>query len=272
MKFIIVFTCLFSCSYSYAQDKVYTNEEINVKLDSIMQEANLLYRYEHSSWISTDLALANSNVKNNFAGYFTYKKEDTIKTIFFDKEQQKIVAEYCFTNNPGKPTTEIISERKFTSKESELQEIKNKITEQLSDKKYGISIPDGFSLNLILMPENEGYKLYIIVGTTQSNVIPFGNDYVFHTNKEGIIESWKKFHSILIPANTTAPNGGKIVEAIHSHLRTTPFISATDICTFKLYGSLYDLNEFSIYSPALGKYLKYNLNKDKIEIIEKIKY
>lgn len=269
MKFIIAITCVLSFFFSYGQNNEYTNDEINLKLDSIMQEANLLYRYERSSWVATDLATVNSKLKDKFSGYLTYKYEDTIKTILFDKEQKKCIAEFCFTNDFNKPTTEILSEKELTLKQIELLKTKNKIIEQLSDTKYEISVPNGFSLNLILMPENQGYKLYVITGTEQLNVIPFGNDYLFYTNKEGIIESWKKFHSRLIPAYTTAPNGATVVQAIHSHLRTTPFISATDICTFKLYGRLCNLNEFSIYSPALGKYLKYNLTKDKIEIIEK---
>jgi len=269
MKYVIAF--LFSVSFicSYGQDIQYTNDELNLKLDSIMKEANLLYRYERSSWVSTDLAMANNKLKENFGGFLTYKNKDSIKTIILDKEQKICIAEFIFTDDLKKPTNEIVSERKLTQQETKLHEIKNAMIEDLSDPKYEITVPEGFSFNLILIPENDGYKLYIITGTSQTNVIPFGNDYLFYTNKKGIIQSWKKFHSRLIPQNTTAPNGGKVVQAMHSHLRTTPLISATDICTFKLYGGLYDINEFSVYSPALGKSLKYNLAKDKIEIIEK---
>jgi hypothetical protein len=269
MKYAIAF--LFSMTFicSYGQDIYYTNEELNLKLDSIMKEANLLYKYERSSWVSTDLAMANNKLKENFGGFLTYKNKDSIKTIILDKEQKNCIAEFIFTDDFKKPKIEIVSERKLTRQETTLQEIKNKMIEELSDPKYEITVPQGFSLNLILMPENRGYKLYIITGTSQANVIPFGNDYLFYTDKEGVIESWKRFHSRLIPQNTTAPNGGKVVQAMHSHLRTTPLISATDICTFKLYGGLYDINEFSVYSPALGKSMKYNLAKDKIEIIEK---
>jgi hypothetical protein len=269
MKYFIAFLLSFAYTFSFGQDLKYTNEEISLKLDSIMQEANLLYRYERSSWVSTDLALANSTTKNNFGGFLTYKNEDSFKTIILDKELNKCIAEFIFKDDFNKPKTEIVSERELTQNEMTFQKIKNKIIDQLSDAKYEVSVPEGFTLNVTLMPENNGYKMYMIAGTDQPNVIPFGNDYLFYTNKEGIIQSWKKFHSRLIPAYTTAPNGGKIVMPIHSHLRTTPFISATDICTFKLYAGLYDINFFSIYSPALGKSLKYDLSKDKIEIIEK---
>jgi hypothetical protein len=73
----------------------------------------------------------------------------------------------------------------------------------------------------------------------------------------------------VIPAQSKGPNGEKVVSAIHSHLKTTPYITATDICTFRLYGELCEMDEFSVYSPALGKYFKYRLKENKIEIEEK---
>jgi hypothetical protein len=269
MKYFIAFLFSFACTFSYGQDVNYTNEEINLKLDSILKEANLLYKYERSSWVSTDLALANSTTKNNFGGFLTYENGGSFKTIILDKGLNKCVAEFNFKDDFNKPKTEVISERELTQNEMTFQKIKTMIIEQLSETKYEVSVPEGFSLNVTLMPENDGYKMYMIAGTDQSNVIPFGNDYLFYTDKEGVIQSWKKFHSRLIPVNTTAPNGGKIIMPMHSHLRTTPFISATDICTFKLYAGMYDINFFSVYSPALGKTFKYDLSKDKVEIIEK---
>ncbi len=269
MKTTLLFFCLLSFAWSYGQDLSYSKEEINFKLDSIMKEANLLYKYERASWVSTDLANEKADVKSNFGGYLTYVSNDTFKTIIFDKEQKNCIAEFIFIDDFKKAKTRIFAERPLTQTEGNLQNIKKKIVDQLSDTKYGVGVPDGFDLNLTLMPVGENYKLYIITGTAQSNVIPFGNDYLFYANKEGVIGDWKKFHSRLIEANTTMPGGGKIVEAIHSHLRTTPFISATDICTFKLYAALCGLEAFSVYSPALGKRFKYDLMKDKVEVVEK---
>ncbi|MBL0145381.1 MAG: hypothetical protein IPP48_06115 [Chitinophagaceae bacterium] len=269
MNKILTILSVLTISLVYGQEsKKFTNDEINIKLDSIMVEANLLYQYEKSAWISTDLANENKKIRKKFGGFLTYKSNDTIKTIIFDKERNKCIAEYIFIDDFKKPNKEIIAERNFTLTEQNLQKTKEIILEQLTDKKFDVGVPEGFNLNPILIPENEKYKLYLITGTSQSNVIPFGNDYLFQTDKNGKIESWKRFHSRLIPTYTTTPNGGKVTETTHSHLRTNPFISATDICTFKLYGKLYDLNEFSIYSPALGIYLKYNLSKDKVEIVE----
>lgn len=40
-------------------------------------------------------------------------------------------------------------------------------------------------------------------------------------------------NSRMIPAQSKGPNGEKVVSGIHSHLKTTPYITATDICTFR---------------------------------------
>lgn len=64
-------------------------------------------------------------------------------------------------------------------------------------------------------------------------------------------------------------DGHKVVEATHSHLRTTPYITATDICTFRLYAQYTELQKFSVYSPAIKKTMTYILETNKIEVKEK---
>jgi hypothetical protein len=194
----------------------------------------------------------------------TYEESGLLKTIALDKKYKNCIYEYVFINNSDKPDGIITEERSLKPYEVNLLNIKDKIINQLGDPKYEVSVPDGYDLNLILMPVENMYRLYIVTGTTQSNVIPFGNDYMFIADNEGNIESWTKFHSRLIPAQTKGPNGETVRGLIHSHLKTNPLISATDICSFKLYAPLYNLKEFSVYSPAIKKYMKYNFETDKI--------
>lgn len=264
MRFIYLFLTLFLSNILSAQYLELSDSELSRKLDSVLIEANTMYRYERASWISTDYVMADSELKNKFGGYLTYEESGLFKAIALDKKSENCISEYVFMSDLGQPDGIITKGRALTSYEINLLNIKNKIISQLGDPKYELSVPDGFSLNLILMPNEKEYKLYIITGTAQSNVIPFGNDYLFVTDSEGNIESWKKFHSRLIPAQTIGPDGEKVVGLVHSHLRTNPLISATDICTFKLYAPLYGLEEFSVYSPAIKKYMKYNLKTDKI--------
>lgn len=251
--------------FIYSQRIEMSDSELKIKLDSVLTEAHLLYRYEKAAWISTDLAKENKAVNKNFGGYLTYEDDDKIKVIIIGKNQKECIAEYSFTDNFKKPHSIVTKKRKFTNKEETLIEVRSKILENISDKKYDILIPKGYMPNLILIPFNEKYKLYIIMGTSQREVIPFGNDFIFITDKNGKVEYWHKFHSWIIPGYTKY-EGYKVSELTHSHLKTTPLITATDICTFMLYAPLYDINIFSVYSPALGIYMRYNLKENKITI------
>jgi len=260
-NFFTILMVLFFSNVILAQDIKLSEKELETALDSILKEGNLLYKYEKSAWISTDLA-SNTPILNNRGGYFTYEIDSKIKTIILGKNQN-CIAEYIFTTDFDEPDSILLDERDFNPIEDKLLKIREKIIKQLSDKKYNVRIPNGYSPNFILLPFREGYKLYMIMGTSQSDVIPFGNDYLFIADKNGKIKKWQKFHSGLIFAPTTY-KGAEVTSHSHSHLRTTPLITATDICTFMLYAPFTEMEEFSVYSPALGMYMTYNLKTNEI--------
>lgn len=269
MKQTIRFLLIFISVITLAQDLKYSEKELQQKLDSIKTEADLLFSHENASWHAGDLANSNPKLIQNMGSYLTYQAKDTIKTVFLSKDQSKIIAEYSFRNNRIQPVKEKFNQRSLNDTENTLTDIRSKVISQLSDPKYEVAITQGYSLNLIVIPFNENYKIYLIPGTSQSGVIPFGNDYLFISDKKGNIISNQKIHSGLIPAKTALGDGSTLTMVTHSHLRTQPFITATDICTFKLYAPLTKLDEFSVYSPALGKYMKYNYKKDTIEIVKR---
>ncbi|KMQ64324.1 hypothetical protein ACM46_08515 [Chryseobacterium angstadtii] len=252
-----------------AQENKYSDKEFQQKLDSIKTEGNLLYSHESASWNSGDLMAANQKLREIAQSYLTYKSNDTIKTIFLNKDESLVVAEYSFKDNQKKPVKENFQPRKPNTTELNLNKIRSEVISQLSDPKYEVGVPEGYSLNIIVLPFNENYKVYLIPGTSQSGVIPFGNDFLFIADKDGKIISNKKFHSRLIPAFTQGENGITVTMTTHSHLNTNPFISATDICTFKLYAPLTKLEAFSVYSGALGTYMQYNYKKDSIEKVKR---
>jgi hypothetical protein len=260
----IIFFLVTLALNTYSQE-----ENLQLKLDSIIKEANLLYSYEKAVWNSTDILMANSKLKKNYGGYVVYHSNDTVFVTYIDKTRKKRLTRYSFItsdlNNPIQTNSEA---SELTDVELELLNIKIKIINQLSDSKYDVSIPQSFNPNFVLIKENSGFKLYILMGTSESGIIPFGNDFLFSTDSTGNIEKWKKFHSRMISTQSKGPNGEKVISAIHSHLKTTPYITATDICTFRLYGGLCDMEEFSVLCTATGKYFKYTIKTNKIEITE----
>ena len=263
----LVAILLFS-SIMLAQTIDISESELKAQLDSILIEGNLLYKYEKAAWVSTDLAMENKTVKNDYGGFFTYEEDGAIRVIILGKKYQNCIAEYSFESNFSKSKSKQIQSRELSDKEIDLIEVREKILENIVEKEYEVTVPEGYSPNLILLPFAEKYKLYIIMGTSQRELIPFGNDYLFIADQNGEIENWHKFHSRIIPGYTKM-DGNKVTELTQSHLRTTPIITATDIWTLMLYAPFYDIYTFSVYSPALGKYMIYDLKDNKITVKEK---
>lgn len=241
-------------------------DSLQLKLDSIIKEADFLYCYEKAVWNASDILMVESPLKNNYGGYVVSHTNDTIFATFIDKTQKQKIATYYFTkSNLGLPFKTETGLLPLNHSDQELLEIKSTVLSQLSDKKYQVAIPQNFNPNFVLIKEKVGFKLYLILGTSESGVIPFGNDYLFKTDSKGKITSWEKFHSRVIPT-WAAYNGKKVTESIHSHLNTTPYITATDICTFRLYAPYTELDRFSVYSPAIKKTMTYILKTNQIVV------
>lgn len=242
-----------------------SDTQLEADLDSVLAEGNLLYKYERAAWIASDLAMENQALREDYFSFFVYEEQEEIKAIILGRKSQNCIAEYSFATDFNKPKSVSLESRELLEKEKTLIELREKILENIADEKYEVTLPSGYTPNFILLPFEGRYKFYIIMGTSQRDIIPFGNDYLFIANKHGEIEDWKKFHSRIIPGHTQV-DGKNVIEMIHSHLRTTPLITATDICTFMLYAPLYGIDKFSVYSPALGKYMKYSLKNNEITV------
>jgi len=269
MKHLLLSIFLLISLGASSQEKKLSDSEIKIKLDSIKQEANLMFSLENASWNATDIVRKNNKISNKIGGYLTYKVDDIVKTVFFNATTDKVLIEYSFKNDWQFPTNTNETERDLLDIEKKLHNSKNNLISQLSDEKYEVFVPNGFNLNIVSFPFGEKIKHYIITGATETGVIPFGNDYLFITDEEGKILTHKKFHSRLIPAYTNEVDGNVITKISHSHLHTTPFISATDICTFKLYAPFSKLEKFSVYSPALDCYFEYDYTTDTLIKVDK---
>lgn len=256
--------CLFT-SMLFAQRLEISEYELQSKLDSILIEGNLLYHYEKAVQTASDVAVANKIIKKDFGDYIVYPDGQTIKVIFFEKKSGNCIAEYTFMNDFSKPDYSKTEKRPLTEYEKNLIGIKNSIITSIADVKYGITVVKDYKPHYILIPIDQGYKMYIINETTDKEDIPFGNDFLFVTNEKGEITSWQKFHTRAIPADASYDED-KVTEISHSHLKTTPFISATDICIFMLYAPTFKVESFTVYSQALGKYMEYNMKENKIYV------
>lgn len=265
MKKILLFVWFCSSLCGNAQNS-FTDIQMKEKCDSILQEADWLYRYEKAAWTSVDRALKTSEGKKSFNGYLVYRAGDTIKSIVLNQKGRSIY-EASFLEQPDVPCLEKVKDRALSDVEMILLIMRGKIVNEIAANQYKVDRYGGYGLNMILMPFEAGYKLYLIMGTSNSGIIPFGNDYVFIADVDGNILSWRKFHSGLLSMPVTA-DGQDVREITHSHLKGEPFISATDICTFRLYSERTDLTRFSVYSIALSRYFTYDRKTNTITISE----
>lgn len=108
-------------------------------------------------------------------------------------------------------------------------------------------------------------RLYFLQGTTQSNTIPFGNDYSIDFDENLNPIAFRRYHQSLIDCPTVNDNGSQAFFVMHSHLIDNPFITPTDICNFLLYRpeSLESLMVFStayecyfVFMPGVGIIIK----------------
>ncbi len=258
--FILLFIPLFGLA-----QKSLNQAEMKSKLDSILLESGLLYQYEKSAISTIKFAESDKKMRKNFAEVFTYMEEDTVKAIILNNDRKIVLSELSFHADYNLPKSRNLNPRQLSQVELNLLTIRQLIYNDISKKKYEIAALEGYDLHSILIPSPNGYKLYVITSTKEKNVIPFGNDYLFIADKNGNVLSHEKFHSRLIPTMTKM-NGYRVVSSMHTHLETVPFITATDICTFRIYGELCQQENFEVISTALDKIFKYDIEKNTIEI------
>lgn len=204
--------------------------------DSINAEGEMLYHSEWASGHSTQIFASSFGGKKLLSGgYFSYETKKEITTIFFSKNEDPLVlATVKFDHGLDSSKYSIdTTTRKFTENEKEFYTIRSKAAQAvLNDTLF--KFYQNTSLNLVPIIKNGTKKVYVITAQTAQDEVLLGNDYLINFNKDNDIIKKTKLHNNLIPLET----GGKetIKASSHQHLgETSPFITATDICAFKLW-------------------------------------
>ncbi|MBK6962653.1 MAG: hypothetical protein IPH20_01625 [Bacteroidales bacterium] len=259
---------LFFPLFGLAQNSM-TQIDMKTKLDSILFESEILYKYEKTALSAIKFAESDKKMRKRFSEVFTYIDGDTVKAIILSKDRKISLSELSFFSDFNKPKTLSLKTRNLSEKELRLLTVRQLIYNDINNNGYVIKGIEGYDLHSILIPSFNGYKLYIITASKDKNVIPFGNDYLFISDKNGNVTFYEKFHSILLPTPITKNfHGLKLVSSMHAHLEAVPFITATDICTFRIYCENSEQKEFTVISTALNYNFIYDLLKNEIEIEE----
>lgn len=204
--------------------------------DNIKAEGEMLYRSEWASGHSTQIFSSRFGGKKQLSGgYFSYETAKEMTTIFFSKNDDPVVlATVKFNRSLDSSKYRIdTTTRKFTGVEKDLYAIRSKAAQAVSSDTL-FKFYENTSLNLVPIIKNGAKKVYVITGQSAPDEVLLGNDYLINFDKDNNIIKKTKLHNNLIPLGT----GGidKIEASSHQHLgETSPYITATDICAFKLW-------------------------------------
>lgn len=209
------------------------------KQEEILEEAERLYKSEMASWYGTDLFLEKLPQKREKAGaYLSYVTGDTAICIFFSKgDKPKVVASFHFDSTYNTRTAVIDDQdREPTAMEAALISIREKALQAYQSDTLFKSYKD-MNPNFIPLNDEKGKRVYVLTGPANNGIVVLGNDYLISFDKNENISSKKRLHKNIITLPTKGENGEEISATVHSHLpETGDLITATDICTLKLYG------------------------------------
>ncbi|NBG65456.1 hypothetical protein [Acidiluteibacter ferrifornacis] len=224
---------------------------IDSKLDSILVESNLLYKYL-SSEIEADALIDKEKIQT--VNRLSYLSGDTLRVIYINKEI-KCIYEVVFVGHFSKPISLDTRERSLNLYEDSLFKIKDILTSNLIND----SLPVGYNSKNIIIPEDNGFRLYKITTTQFPNIIPFGNDFLYRFDIKGRLKDKAIFYNFKPKSYDS-----KTFKLILVYNKNIPFLFSTDIVKFRLYCKDIDIKEFTAYSPRNRIYFTFNKLTNKI--------
>jgi hypothetical protein len=229
-------------------------QELKAANDSILADAYNLYLYEKIAWILEDeLTNCQPATINEIAGWIPVGEgEDVVKGIFYNKDKTKALFEATYSFLTSTPTGKA-AVRDLSPEEIDMINVREKVL--LAVRKLDVkdlpSCPEGCTFNTEVIPIDENiYRVYWMLGTTQHGIIPFGCDFSYDCDSEGNIKGFRRYHKTYIPTLLKMDDGSPVRDIVHSHLSFCPLIAPTDIALFLLYGYEAGLSGFKVYSTA----------------------
>ncbi|MBP5689942.1 MAG: hypothetical protein J6W74_03400 [Bacteroidales bacterium] len=243
-------------------DTLPSAEEIKAINDSILEEAYRLYLHEKVAWTLEDIfTYSQLEVKDEVAGWIPETDDGiTVRGVFYNEDMTKALFESSVNIRTGEMSADD-TVRDLTEKEIEDIAIHLKVIYAALDldEEDIPGCPENCTFNIepIKIGENL-YRVYWILGTEQTDIIPFGCDFSYDCDSEGNIKDFRRYHKTYIPTQLTI-NGDKVSEIVHSHTEICPYMAPTDIALFLLYGyEESDLNGFRVLSTVLPYYFTFD--------------
>lgn len=257
MKIVCFFTYLFYFSIHCLAQKPMQVHFIESKLDSILNEADLLYEIEKSKITAKKCIKNDLKQKIELKELITYKKNDTVNVIGLNHVGLCFL-KLSFYKDYETPIRKNLIVRKLTQFEDSVKQHHHLLISKINKKFPEIDLSDEFSYSFAVIPGEEEIKVFKLTLTNSTDNIPFGNDFLYSFNfKNELIYSlsYYDFKPKYIKSKTEL--------LILVYQPPIPFIFPSDICKFKLFHNQ-DINKFSAYSRRNKQYFTYSLKNNSL--------
>lgn len=225
-------------------------EEMNRVNDSITKEASLLYRYERAGWVSSDLFFEQCKEQQRASGSLSSHVGSVVKVIYFDAKSMEVLFDYRHDFTTGEKTI-IDSVRAMNAEE--VAQYERQVVLMGKVRTAGIEISpypkEVATYNFDVIRINDTItRVYFLMGALKPKVIPLGNDFSVDFDNNNEIVGKRNYHHTYCPIEW---DGDESPQSIwHSHTNDNPYITATDICTFRLYGPRNGVKTLWVLSTA----------------------
>lgn len=257
---------LLTFTRSFAQKR-----DLIATADSIMTEANELYKSEWASWYGGDIFAEKCKDKKNLVGgYLSYDTGKGLNNVYFSNSPNPVIVATISFGYDLKPANYKldIDTRELSPIEKELFTIRKSALADLNSdtlyKKY-----NNTSLNPVPIITNKNKRVYVLTGPSINGVVIIGNDYLLSFDANNTLINKKTLHKNIIPVQIPKANDPNIqIGSMHTHLPATgDFITATDICTLMLYEKFTTWNQHIVLSKDYTSI--WDCKNDKLTILTK---
>src|ERR1700761_7288506 len=150
----------------------FAQESLDHIADSILAEGKLLYVSERTSWDGTDLFLAKFTEREKLGGYFSYADKDTLKCIFYSKDQSPLVLGSVSFDSTWATDRAIVDlvPRAFTTTEQAFYQIRSKALDLIKTDTF-FKAYQNTDFNLIPIISEGKRRVVVLTGPKQNGVI-----------------------------------------------------------------------------------------------------
>lgn len=248
MKSLLFLLILFLSATTVAAQE---EADVTAITDSIVREANLLYRSEMASWYGTDIFMERFKAKQEqIGGYFSYRNNELYNCVFFSKgDHPKVLATISFDSTYDVNRAVVYGEeRDFTPEEQTLCILRRKTSDEINNQDGFFKSYKNSRLNIVPIVAAGVKKVYVLTGPYVNGVVLFGNDYLLTFGDDNQLLTKNRLHQNLITTDL-GDSTKKVIAGVHNHLgETGDFITATDICTLLSYQSITHWEQYYVIS------------------------